>query len=44
MPWFLSDSLPEYAATVGGLLSGRPAEHTILLGVMETLRAAGPAA
>ena len=44
MPWFLSDSLPEYAARAGGLLSGRPAEHTILLGVMETLRAAGPAA
>src|SRR3984957_18906036 len=44
MPWFLSDSLPEYAATAGGLLSGRPAEHTILLGAMETLRAAGPAA
>jgi GNAT superfamily N-acetyltransferase len=44
MPWFLSDSLPEYAATAGGLLSERPAEHTILLGVLETLRAAGPAA
>jgi predicted GNAT family acetyltransferase len=44
MPWFLSDSLPEYSATVQGLLSERPAEHTILLGVMETLRAAGPAA
>jgi predicted GNAT family acetyltransferase len=44
MPWFLSDSLPEYSATVHGLLSERPAEHTILLGVMETLRAAGPAA
>jgi GNAT superfamily N-acetyltransferase len=44
MPWFLSDSLAEYAATAGGLLSERPAEHTILLGVMETLRAAGPAA
>ena len=44
MPWFLSDSLPEYAATAGGLLSGRPAEHTILLGATETLRAAGPAA
>src|ERR1700733_3988957 len=44
MPWFLSDSLPEYAATAGGLLSGRPAEHTILLGAMETLRAAGAAA
>src|ERR1700685_4528535 len=43
MPWFLSDSLPEYTATVGGLLSERPAEHTILLGVIETLRAAGPA-
>jgi hypothetical protein len=44
MPWFLSDSLPEYSATVGGVLSRRPAEHTILLGAMETLRAAGPAA
>jgi GNAT superfamily N-acetyltransferase len=44
MPWFLSDSLPEYSAKVHGLLSERPAEHTILLGVMETLRAAGPAA
>ena len=44
MPWFLSDSLPEYSATVDGLLSGRPAEHTILLGAIETLRAAGPAA
>ena len=44
MPWFLSDSLPEYSATVDGLLSRRPAEHTILLGVIETLRAAGPAA
>ena len=44
MPWFLSDSLPEYAATAGGLLSGRPAEHTILLGAIETLRAAGTAA
>jgi GNAT superfamily N-acetyltransferase len=44
MPWFLSDSLPEYAATVAGLLSERPAEHTILLGAMETLRAAGPGA
>ncbi len=44
MPWFLSDSLPEYSATVGGLLAERPAQHTILLGVIETLRAAGPAA
>ena len=44
MPWFLSDSLPEYSAKVHGLLSERPAEHTILLGAMETLRAAGPAA
>ena len=44
MPWSLSDSLPEYSATVDGLLSRRPAEHTILLGVIETLRAAGPAA
>jgi predicted GNAT family acetyltransferase len=44
MPWFLSDSLPEYSATAGGLLSERPAEHTILLGALETLRAAGPAA
>jgi len=41
MPWFLSDSLPEYSATVGGLLSRRPAQHTILLGAIETLRAAG---
>ena len=44
MPWFLSDSLREYSATVHGLLSERPAEHTILLGAMETLRAAGPGA
>ncbi len=44
MPWFLSDSLPEYSATVDGLLSRRPAEHTILLGAIETLRAAGSAA
>ena len=44
MPWFLSDSLPEYSATVDGLLSRRPAEHTILLGAIETLRAAGTAA
>jgi RimJ/RimL family protein N-acetyltransferase len=43
MPWFLSDSLPEYTASVGGLLSRRPAQHTILLGVIESLRAAGPA-
>jgi RimJ/RimL family protein N-acetyltransferase len=43
MPWSLSDSLPEYAATVHGLLSRRPAQHTILLGAIETLRAAGPA-
>ncbi|MDX6339003.1 MAG: hypothetical protein QOG05_6343, partial [Streptosporangiaceae bacterium] len=41
MPWFLSDSLPEYSATVRGLLSQRPAQHTILLGAIETLRAAG---
>jgi RimJ/RimL family protein N-acetyltransferase len=41
MPWFLSDSLPEYSATVGGLLARRPAQHTILLGAIETLRAAG---
>ena len=44
MPWFLSDSLPEYSATVNGLLSRRPAEHTIQLGAIETLRAAGSAA
>ena len=44
MPWFLSDSLPEYSDTVDGLLSRRPAEHTILLGAIETLRAAGTAA
>ena len=44
MPWFLSDSLPEYSATVDGLLSRRPAEHTILLGAIETLRAAGTTA
>src|ERR1039457_1281462 len=43
MPWFLSDSLPEYSSTVGGLLARRPAQHTILLGAIETLRAAGPA-
>ncbi len=41
MPWFLSDSLPDYSATVGGLLSRRPAQHTVLLGAIETLRAAG---
>jgi predicted GNAT family acetyltransferase len=41
MPWFLSDSLPEYSATVGGLLSRRPAQHTILLGALETLQATG---
>ena len=41
MPWFLSDSLPEYSATVGGLLARRPAQHTILLGAIATLRAAG---
>jgi len=44
MPWFLSDSLTEYSATVDGLLSRRPAQHTILLGVIETLRATGPGA
>ena len=44
MPWFLSDSLPEYSATVDGLLSRQPAQHTILLGVIETLRASGLAA
>ncbi len=44
MAWFLSDDLPEYSATVGGLLSRRPAQHTILLGAIETLRAAGTAA
>ena len=42
--WFLSDNLPEYSATVGGLLSRRPAQHTILPGAIETLRAAGTAA
>jgi predicted GNAT family acetyltransferase len=41
MPWFLSDSLPEYSATVDGLLSRRPAQHTIMLGAIETLQAAG---
>ena len=44
MPWFLSDSLPEYWATVDGLLSGQPAQHTILLGAIETLRVGGPSA
>jgi RimJ/RimL family protein N-acetyltransferase len=41
MPWFLSDSLPDYSATVDGLLSRRPAQHTILLGAIEALRASG---
>jgi GNAT superfamily N-acetyltransferase len=44
MPWFLSDSLADYSATVNGLLAQRPAQHTILLGAIETLRAAGTAA
>jgi RimJ/RimL family protein N-acetyltransferase len=44
MPWFLSDSLPEYSATVDGLLSRRPAQHTILLGAIEALRASGTTA
>ena len=41
MAWFLSDSLPEYSATAGGLLRANPGRNTILLGVTETLRARG---
>ena len=44
MAWFLSESLPDYACTVHGLLAERPAQHTILLGAIETLRAAGTTA
>jgi GNAT superfamily N-acetyltransferase len=44
MAWFLSDSLPDYACTVHGLLTERPVQHTILLGAIETLRAAGTTA
>ncbi len=35
MPWFLSDRLGEYAASAAGLLRGRPARNTILLGAAE---------
>jgi GNAT superfamily N-acetyltransferase len=44
MAWVISDSMTEYATSAGGLLRGQPAENTVLLGVMETLRARGAAA
>ena len=44
MPWFLSDSLPEYSATAEGLLRANAGRNTILLNVAETLRARGVAA
>jgi RimJ/RimL family protein N-acetyltransferase len=44
LPWFLSDSLPEYSATAEGLVRANAGRNTILLGVAETLRARGPAA
>jgi predicted GNAT family acetyltransferase len=44
MPWFLSDSLAEYAAAAGGMLRTHPGQNTILLAAAETLRARGTAA
>ena len=44
MPWFLSDSLPDYSATAEGLLRANAGRNTILLGAAETLRARGLAA
>ena len=44
MPWFLSDSLPDYSATAEGLVRANVVRNTILLNVAETLRARGPAA
>jgi len=44
VPWFLSDSLPDYSATAEGLVRANAARNTILLGAAETLRARGLAA
>src|ERR1700749_3405041 len=44
LPWFLSDSLPDYSATAEGMVRAHPARNTILLGAAETLRARGLAA
>jgi RimJ/RimL family protein N-acetyltransferase len=41
LPWFLSDSLPDYSATAEGMVRAHPARNTILLGAAETLRARG---
>ncbi len=44
MAWFLSADLGDYLGAAGGFLRSRPAEHTILLGAAETVRAKGPSA
>jgi len=41
MAWTLTENLDEYAAAAGDFLLSRPINHTIQLGVLETLRANG---
>ena len=44
MAWFITGDLAEYHATAGVFLRSRPAENTVLLSVLEILRARGGAA
>jgi GNAT superfamily N-acetyltransferase len=44
MTWTLSPDVTGYLATAGPFLRSRPAEHSVLLTVTETVRIGGPAA
>lgn len=44
MAWFSTEDLAEYHAAAGRFLRSRPAENTVLLSVLEILRARGGAA
>jgi GNAT superfamily N-acetyltransferase len=42
--WSLTGDVDEFAAAAGAFLRSRPAEHTVLLSIVETLRRRGPRA
>src|SRR6266498_1363857 len=44
MTWIISHDVAEFLAAAGALLNSRPAEHTVLLTVAETLHRTGSAA
>jgi RimJ/RimL family protein N-acetyltransferase len=44
MPWTISEDLDDYTTAAGPFLRSRPAQHTVELTIVETMRSKGPQA